>query len=355
MKLAIVALTAQGLKLARKIGEAYSFPCQIYYPAETEIENVITFNAPLKSLVQEKFGEYEQWLFIMSLGIVVRVIAPYIKDKYSDPAVVVMDEQGQHVISVLSGHLGGANALAKEIASIIGAKPVITTASDLQGKIALDVLAGKKGLALEPKENIVFLNSALVKGKEVVVYYDNSLTNPEKLKELVENWAIVKPLDQWEEQKGEAIAFFTSSYLKFPQKPFLYLRPKNLILGIGCRAGTTKEEILKAIYGALKKAKRSVLSLKAICSVDIKAQEAGLLEAAQTLGIPLKFFTREEIHHKFNTEKNLNRSEFVQEKIGVEGVCEPTALLGGNSARLILPKTLWPKVTVAIAEDNWQL
>lgn len=355
MKLAVVALTPQGLKLAQKVAKHYVSQCQIYYAGKTEAKNVKTFNQPLKELVQNLFRDFDQWLFIMSLGIVVRVIAPHIKDKYSDPAVVVMDEQGKHVISVLSGHLGGANALTKEIASLTGAEPVITTASDLQNKIALDVLAREKGLVIEQKENLKFLNSALVRGHEVVVYYDEALENPEKLTELVGNWATIEPLAHLPQKRGKAVAFLTSKYLENPELPFIYLRPKHLILGLGCKAGTTKEEILQAIYGALNKAGRSVFSLKAVCSVDIKAQERGLLEAVKALGIPLKLFSRAQIRDKFKTEKGLSRSEFVQEKIGVEGVCEPTALLGGNSAHLILPKTLWPKVAVAIAEDKWQL
>lgn len=357
MKLGIVALTPAGIRLAQEIAAKYPGETDIYFPdaAGHEIKNGHHFTGPLHDLVPALFQSYGRLLFIMSLGIVVRVIAPWIKDKYTDPAVAVMDEQGQHVISVLSGHLGGANTLANSIAELSGAKPVITTASDIQGKLALDVLARQKDLLIEPLENLKYLNSGLVRGEKITVFYDASLRNIHVLNRLIGNWAEIASLDHAYGHESVAVAFLTSKQLPEPQVPYLYLRPRNLYVGVGCKAGTSKNEILAALRGALELAKRSLASVKAICSVELKAQEKGLLEVGTELHLPLYFYSSAEIKEKYAEDDNLSKSTFVLNKIGVEGVCEPTALLGDCTAKLILRKTSWPKVTVAIAEATWQL
>ncbi|MDS1029033.1 cobalt-precorrin 5A hydrolase [Bacillota bacterium LX-D] len=356
MALAIVVLTSKGLRQAKKIAAAIPKKVIIYCPTKiTEGDiSVHAFSEPLASIAKDLFAEHQQLLFIMSLGIVVRVIAPYVKDKSSDPAVVVMDEQGLHVISVLSGHLGGANQLTLELAAISGAEPVITTASDLQGKVAIDIIARDAKLKLEPKENIKYLNSALVNNKPAQVFYEEAFQDVSKLKNLISDWAEVLPLEQYK-QDGCAAAFLTSKELLLPRKDCLYLRPKSLVLGIGCRAGTTEEEIMYAIKSALKQVARSILSIKKICSIDLKSKEKGLLAAAQSLGVKTEFFAVKRIEDMIQRQFDLSKSSFVLNKIGVEGVCEPAALLGANTAHLILRKTKCPKVTVAIAEDIWQL
>lgn len=355
MKLGIIALTPKGVELAQKISALWPDAAELYYPLKVKgVSGGTGFSEPLHSVVPDLFVRHKELLFIMSLGIVVRVIAPCLKDKYSDPAVVVMDEKGQHAISVLSGHLGGANKLAAQIAALVGARPVITTASDLQGKMALDVLAREKKLEIEPKENLKHLNSALVQGERVTVYCDFNQEDLSALQELIGNWAEIAPLNGYSVNAKHAVAFITNKKLREPTVPYIYLRPKNLWVGVGCRSGTSQEEVLTAILEALELTGRSIYSVQSICSVDLKAEEQGLLEAAKLLGLPLQFFSKDELKSRIKSD-NLSKSSFVLEKIGVEGVCEPAALLGGNSAHLILPKTRWPKVTVAIAEGSWRL
>jgi len=246
VKVAIIAVTEEGKKTAQELASAFK-ESQVY---------CLSGSKTLKSTVEEIFYRYEGLIFIMALGIVIRVTAPYLKNKYVDPAVVVVDESRRFAISALSGHEGGANRLAFQVASILGAEPVITTASETK---------------------------------------------------------------------------------------------RRLIVGVGCRKGTTREEILKAIDEALKEGDCSIDGVRCIATIDLKGKEPGLNEACQTLGIPLRIIPHDWVQR---FDGPYQRSAFVKEKIGVEGVSEPCALLAGRRTELIVPKIKRGKVCVAIAREG---
>jgi cobalt-precorrin 5A hydrolase len=168
MKLAVIALTKGGAKLGQRIALAYPEQVDLY---------LSPLNQPLKQLTERLFPQYQGIVFIMALGIVVRTIAPFLQDKRKDPAVVCLDEAGSFVISVASGHLGGANKLTIQLAELLSAAPVITTATDVQGKIAFDVLAVEQDLLIEPFENLRLLNSALVNGEKIGLISQSQLKN----------------------------------------------------------------------------------------------------------------------------------------------------------------------------------
>ena len=245
MKVAIVAITKKSENAALKIKK--NFPgCKIY---------VLSLKGGLRDLTKKLFSEFEGIVFCMATGIVVRVIAPCIKDKYTDPAVVVVDEEGRFAISLLSGHEGGANSLAIQVANSLGAEPVVTTASE---------------------------------------------------------------------------------------------SCKKIVIGIGCRCGINKKEIIRAVQYALKKIKSSIKKVRCISTIDLKQNELGLQEACLELGVPLRVVPRELIR-RFSGE--YGRSSFVKEKIGVEGVSEPCALITAKKPKLILVKTKIGRVTVAVAKE----
>lgn len=352
MKLAVVALTGGGADLGRRIVQVYPEQVDLYLPPLTQ---------PLKLLVEKLFQQYRGIVFIMALGIVVRIAGPLLQDKRRDPAVVCMDEAGNFVISVASGHLGGANQLTIQLAELLGAAPVITTATDVRGKIAFDVLARELDLVIEPFENLKLLNSALVNGEKIGIV---SQIPAEKL-------GFAQGSPRWE---GIAVHFPESTpdltalgypFLVLvtngttglplsagPEPVVLYLRPKNLIAGVGCRRGTGHEEILTAINDACRQAGRSSLSLKKLASVDLKQDEPGLLKAAGELGLPVEFFDRGELAGYLEKHPELSRSDYVKAQIGVGGVCEPAALLAGYQATLVLAKKKYRGVTVALAEER---
>jgi len=350
MKIALIALSKHGKALGQKISSLFPEPID-FFVQENQIEegdkDINSFpSGKLSKLVEEIFLRYQGLIFIMALGIVVRKIAPYIEDKRKDPAVVVLDEKGESVISVLSGHLGGANQLAREIARVINSRPIITTATDLHQRLALDLLAQQLSCEIKPFKNLKKISGAVVNDQRVAIYssYPLPVEPTEKLR--------VLSLEDYSGGGDEdAVVLVTNRLLNPPgNKPYAFLVPKNVILGIGCRRGIAKEQILEAVNLALTKAGLDQDSVKGLASIDLKKDEVGLLQAAEELGLPIKFFTKEEIAR---LEGDYASSQFVQEKIGVNGVCEQTALLALKNPRLVLPKTvLVPAVTVAVAEEQ---
>ena len=296
MRTAIISLTAKGARLAEKISSKVGG--QIFSKGKD-------FNK-LAELVAEIFGKFDGLIFICASGIAVRMIAPHLVDKLSDPAVLVIDERGQNVISLLSGHVGRANELTLEIAKAIEANPVITTATDVEGKFSVDAVASKLGLIPEPKEAIKAINTAILRGEEV---------------------------------------FVTAGDVR------LNLVPQNLIAGVGCRRGTSSLKIFEAIERACAMIHQPIERVKLLASVDAKKDEAGLVSLAEVMGLEIKFFSAAELQKKID-EYKLEESKFVTRSVGVGNVCEAAALCCVENARFALPKTSFKGVTVALLWEN---
>lgn len=369
MKTAIVSVTVRGAKLGQAVKQ------RVHGVAEnTSNESVICYEKngristgdavlydSVGTLMKTLFAECDRILCIMATGIVVRVLAPLLQHKSLDPAIVVMDEGGQHAISLLSGHLGGANEWTVEIAQAIGADPVITTATDVNRLLAPDVLARKLGLQIENFNSLVAINSALVNGNAVAYYIDEALFHKNEYMALAETYGItMKPLHISNGEVADATivqeeykVIITDQLLSLPNHT-LYLRPKTVTIGVGCRRGTAKELIKDAILESLNNQKIALKSVITAASVSLKADEEGLLAAVAELNIPITFFEQAQIAPLIATDA-LEESNFVKQTIGVGNVCETTALLAGKSHTLLQHKTIYPKTTVAISQANWSL
>jgi len=293
----------------------------------------------------------------MSTGIVVRVIAPCIASKTRDPAVVVMDEKGRHVISLLSGHIGGANRLAVAISEKLLSTPVITTATDIHQVPAIDVIAVDNGLFIENPEAIKTISMAFL--SQTPVY----LLDPYHRLDIVSELDNMIPLtdESMMMRKAEAVAstaggsfspavVIDDRLMRFPDS-CLILRPKSLIAGMGCNRNTRACEIREFLINKMDQFALSLNSLKCIASIDLKFDEAGLLEVARSLHIPIRFFTREEL----SGIDSPNPSDIVNKHIGVPSVCEASAVLASEKGELIVPKQISPNVTLAIARINFSL
>jgi cobalt-precorrin 5A hydrolase len=351
---AIFCLTKQGYLLGRQIKEILSRNSQevyLYAPDRdfTAAGQCVRFQA-LPPAVGTAFARHRRIIFVMALGIVVRMIAGHIKDKTTDPAVVVVDEAGRNVISVLSGHLGGANSLARHVANALGARPVITTATDVRGLPAVDELARERGWALDPPAAVRRVNSAIVNGKIVHFYLPETDTLPDDV-----NNVKFFSINDYPAPAGHTdykVIATNRVYDPLPDNT-MFLRPRNLVVGVGCRSGITEEKILAAIKAALAKDKRSHLSVRVLATIDRKSGEPGLQKAAQTLKVPLVCFTAAQINDFIRTTPlTMQYSDFVQQKMGVPAVCEPVALLAARKGELILPKQKFSGVTIALAEDQ---
>ena len=361
-QLAIWAITPAGLSLGLKLREA--FPGMLHVP-----ERLLPCPAPcfsfsrLADCVKDRFSLFNAHVFIMSTGIVVRVIAPCIATKTTDPAVVVMDEKGRHAISLLSGHIGGANRLAVAISGNLHATPVITTATDIHQVPAIDVIAIDNGLAIENPEAIKTISMAFLNQDPVYLHdpyhrlddisaLDGMIALSEK-NWMPESTAAGKNITTTHSKFSnfvlpKAVVVVDDRRMRFPDAS-LILRPKSLIAGMGCNRNTSATEIREFLINKMARFALSVNSLNCIATIDIKSDEAGLLETARSLNIPIRFFTREEL----SEIDSPNPSEIVNHHIGVPSVCEAAAVLASKKGELIVPKQISPNVTLAIARINF--
>lgn len=295
----------------------------------------------LSQVFQGAFRARENLVCIMAAGIVVRGIAPYLRGKDLDPAVVVLDEGGQFAVSLLSGHLGGANELARQVAQLLGGTPVITTASDIRGLPALDVLASRLGLTIQNLAGVRRVQMALLSGRPVRVvdpdgYLSGVLTQYPGLFTREPDLAAAR------------VAGRPTVYVGFREGPWpewwLVLRPKNLVAGVGCHKGTPASEIVDFIKAVFTEARLSLLSLKALATIAAKKEEQGLKEAARSLGVEFIWFTAEELEEIAVPHPSAQ----VARHLGVQSVSEAAALKAGG-VELIVPKRKGTNVTLAVA------
>lgn len=278
----------------------------------------------LASWTRQHFETDDLLIYVGACGIAVRAIAPYVASKTADPAVLVVDETGKYVISLLSGHLGGANAWCSAVASAIGAEPVITTATDRNGVFAVDEWARQHGFVVRNTHKIVEISSALLAGKTVEIHSDFPICG-----ELPEG---VVP-----GEKGFFVSCFAGEGLR--------VIPRILTLGIGCRKGISEEKVEAAYDRMLALSGICPEAICKICSVDLKAEEPGLMALAERLGIPFECFSSQQLRQ---VPGEFSASPFVQSVVGVDNVCERSAVLG-SGGKLIMKKQVLDGVTMALA------
>lgn len=364
MRTAVFALTQQGILCAQRViscldeGVELLLPERFLPSLESSAKRKMADRcvhgfARLRSAVEEAFPRFEALIFVMATGIVVRMIAPLLQNKLEDPAVVVLDEQGQHVISLLSGHVGGANSLTHLLSGALGADPVITTATDVEGLMAPDAWASELGLRPWPKAHIQAVNTALLE-KRPLRYY---LSPAFPARETYEAWLTAHGFD-WQllpepiDETGAAVVLAPVEVLP-PLEAVpagrLYLVPRPLLAGIGCKRGMPAAHILAALREACRCAGVPLARLSVLGSTDVKADEKGLLQTAVELSLPLRFFSQQELATAIGAY-GLQESPFVKQTIGVGNVCEAAAACCSKGrVRFALLKTRFTGVTVALA------
>ncbi len=316
---------------------------------------ILWYEKDLKAWCGKCFEQADGILFIGACGIAVRTIAPFLKSKTTDPAVLVIDEMGQFVISLLSGHIGGANELARKVASLIGAVPVITTSSDVNGKLAVDVFARKNDLAIGSMQAAKRIAAAILRGEDVGVYCAGSIegkipaelrlmdTSPEAQKAAHIIWISESAPTQQE----------LSGYLDSSEGTVLHLIPRSVALGIGCRRGKPAEDIRQTVEKVLAEQRIPKKAVRAAASIDLKKEEQGILELCRMYGIDFETYTADEL---MQVEGDFKPSEFVRQTTGADNVCERSALLAaGKNGRLIREKYAENGVTAALAVREWRV
>lgn len=275
-------------------------------------------------------------VFIMASGIAVRTIAPLLRDKQKDSAVVVTDEKGRHVVSLVGGHMAGANELAREIARITGGEAVITTASDVNDLPAVDLWADKEGLSVENRRAVAKAGVKLVDTGHLDIFADVPLSLPPafRMTDTLEQADIIVTNRLAEEDRF--------------RPDLLILRPRNLIAGIGCNSGTGAEEITRAVRDTLNEARLSFFSLAAMATIDKKAAEPGLVAFCRKHHLPILAYTPEQL----NGVTGVTPSPAAQKATGAQAVAEPAAILGSDQGILLVAKQRIGNVTVALAEKR---
>lgn len=333
MKIACLSFTDKGKLLGDKLQAISTTKYTIHHYQNKQIEGGI------KNLLNYAWQEYDGLIFISATGIAVRMISPYIKHKTIDPAIVVVDDMGQFAISLLSGHIGGANELAKWIGTTIGGLPVITTATDNRKIESVDVFAKKNDYYMEDMTSITKITSMMVNGKLLGLYSEeDTLIN-------YDNLVVVNNLDNLD-PNIEGLIIVSSRIIRGLKIPHTFLRPKNINIGIGCRKDIGARRIIEAIEESFNTVNLSTNSIKAIGTVEVKKDEQGIIEAASYFKCPMKIFSIEEIR---SVEEKFEKSQFVKDTIGVYSVSEPSAyLLGGE---LIVMKSKHNGITISISKE----
>ena len=350
MRVAVITITRGGAQLGRRLRESMAgleLHVSRRYAGQAGKECSSFEPSGLKALIVSFWKEYEGFVFIMATGIVVRMISPLLESKEIDPAVVVMDDTGKFAISLLSGHLGGANELAERCAFASGARAVITTATDVNDLPSFDMLAKENGWIIDDISKVKHLNTLLLDNREIAVVDPGGQTR---------NWLHGRGRVKFYNTFAEAVDSQAHGFLfvtnrQLPPKTLpdnlLLLRPRNLVLGIGCNRGTAADEIDEFVASHLK---RMFLSSKSVCciaSAAAKRDEAGLLEYAARLGVSLHCYESEELNR---TEFPSPPSAHAMAAVGASGVAEPAAILASNGGRLMLKKVKSENVTLAVAE-----
>lgn len=348
MKLSVISFTENGILLSEKIAEKWDVAEYTLYTKcsalRGERQTVQFVNQSIGEWAREQFEQRNALLFIGACGIAVRAIAPHVTDKLQDSPVLVMDEKGQYVIPLLSGHVGGANELAVFLAEKTGAEPILTTATDINNKFAVDVFAKKNGLAIVNKDGIAKVSSKVLSGENITISIEcGHLEKNSKLPGGIEI-AEYPPLRQVD-------VVITSESTKF--ETALLLMPKEYAVGIGCRRGKEAEKIEAFIMRNLQRAGILPVQVFGIASIDVKKEEPGIIAWSRKENIPFLTYTAEELR---SVQGDFHGSGFVKEQVGVDNVCERAALkLCGPGGRLLYEKHAEDGMTAAVARREWRV
>lgn len=326
MKIAMIAFTARGYSLSEQLmaqleGEGHEIALAKGFGKDKQA---------LHAFAEHAMAESTGIVFIGATGIAVRAIAPYLRDKWEDPAVVVVDECGRYAIPLLSGHVGGANDLALRIAWLIGAQPIITTATDGRDVFAVDVWAKAHALHLRPQALAKDVSAALLSGEPVGFASDFPLDG--------------KLPDGFSPQDAPCGLYVGLDIRKKPFERTLQAIPKVLIVGIGCRRGIDLETLAFRVHAALEKMSYPFEAVCAVHSIDIKQGEPGLRALCNGYDWPFRTFSAEALQRATG---HFTASSFVAATVGVDNVCERAAVMTGGTLRL--PKQAGDGVTVAIS------
>lgn len=347
LKTAIIAITKHGIEIARRIRQKMP-EVEIYVPTKHSDggTDISWFSEQSTQLVGSLFKSHDALICVFSLGAVIRMVAPHLVDKKSDPAVIVIDDRANHVISTLSGHIGGANALARLVASFLGAQCVITTAADVNETIAVDLVGREFGWIIDNIENVTKTSALMVNEDKIAIYQDAGERSWWQ-SQLPRNVTIVDNIDRIkapEFKAGLVISDKTISDPEIMSKSVIY-RPKSLVVGIGLHWDTSKDVIESGVKAVFSEKGLAFQSIRNIASINREARVKSLEEFSKQYSIPVEIYDKD----KLASVNVPNPSETVEKFEGTPSVSEASSLLSSKGV-LVVPKQKFPpNLTVAVS------
>ena len=357
MKLSLISFTRQGGLLCQTLFYGFlreGHDCEAFcMPKYAEECGLAPLEGSLGEWCGSRFSQADALVFVGACGIAVRGIAPFVRDKRKDPAVAVVDEKAGFVISLLSGHIGGANELTLKIAELTGAQPVVTTATDVNGLFAVDVFARQNGMVIENMAYAKKVSAALLDGEPVGFDSDFPVKGeiPPELAGIVETGAGAEEGTAIKHPPASGIAV-TLHETASPWPLTLRLYPRIVVIGIGCRKDTPAERIEERALEALNRHHIPVCCVCQAASIDLKKEEPGILAFCRKYGIPYRTYSGEELK---GVRGDFSPSAFVASVTGVDNVCERAAVLASGQGTLIQNKYAGDGVTIALAVKKWSV
>lgn len=355
-RVAVHAVTRGGAALGARVAAALGAELRVAEGVADASPGAATFPLPLRAAVAAAFRAYQAHVFVLAVGATVRLVAPLLEGKRRDPAVVCLDEAGRFAVALLSGHAGGANALAEEVARAAGATPVVTTASDALGTLRVDLLGGELGWTLEdPRGQATRVAAAVVNGAPVLVVDETAGRAwwPEG-RPLPRNVSVAPALDGVDAARWAAVVAITDRELRDEAVlgRAVIWRPRTLAVGVGCDRGASAGAVWAAASGVLAAHGLARASVAAVGTIDLKGDEAGILALGERLGCPVRLYDAAALDAAPGIERP---SAAVLRHVGTRAVAEPAALLAAGAERLLVPKQVvraaaeGRSVTIAVA------
>jgi len=341
----VLAITKNGINIGEKLKEL--FPnWDIFVPSKLSNENksIIWYSEPTSDKIIELFKNSNALICLFSLGAVIRLIAPYLKDKKTDPAVIVIDDKTNFVISVLSGHIGGANELTQEISEKLNALPVITTAADVNKTIAVDLVGREFGWKIDDETTVTKISAHMVNAEPIGVFQQTG--NKKWYKKLPKNVTIYNSLEELKKSNSKAHLIISDKIIdnELAQESVIY-RPQSLVIGIGLHWDTTKDTIKDGIEHCLKKFNLSSKCIVKLVSIKKPEDVQGLIDLGKDMQIPVEYVNREELAEIITP----NPSSTVKAFEGTASVSEAAAIKVSNGKLIVEKQKFPPNLTIAIA------
>lgn len=387
-RIAIVAISRRGAALARTLADALGGEGALYLERRwlQPGDQATAFDLPLRPVIHRLFDQHPALVLFMPVGAAVRLLAPRLGDKHEDPAVVCVDDAGSFAVSLLSGHVGGADQLAEEVARILGATPVITSASHVTGTLAVDLLGRDLGWTLEADPLAVTrASAAVINGEPVGMLQEaGELGWRPPDRSWPENITVYPCLDDLAQAGCAAALVITDREapgdgMTFRQllsdTPLVLYRPRSLVVGMGCRRGVPLPELEELLAATFRRHNLSLSSLGCIATADLKKDEAGILALAEQYGVPLVCYSADELNRVFERPEAAREvscgesldvvagsgtrrgqptpSPRAYSLLGIWGVSEPAALLASGSRELLVPRQKTRRATVAVARKSF--